>query len=181
MPGVKGDFKALDALIFRVEAIAGKGPNAEQFRHELLTACASAAHSALEDSFATSTDPYGNKWKAVRSRTGKPLLDTGVLASSYKFSVTRSGFAVGTGLYYAATHQYGAIIRAKNAPYLRFAVRGTPTVKNPRGPLSWVRAKQVTIPQRQQVPEESTGGMGTWGDAVNEAAADTMAEWLRKV
>ncbi len=185
MAGVTGDFEALENMVAKMRAIGGAGPLADQFRHELLTNCAEAARGELENSFISSIDPYGRPWKPLTSRTGKPLLDTGILASSWtrggSFPITTNGFLVETNLIYAALHQYGGIVRAKNAPWLLFAVRGAPTGNNPRGAKRWVRAKKVTIPQRQQIPEESTGGMGRWGDAINAEAEDVMASFMAKL
>ncbi len=178
---VTGPFAAFDHMVRTIEALGFKGPQGEQFRHELLTNCAAAAHSELENSFIQSIDPYGNPWRPLSSRTGKPLLDTGILAASWKFPITRDGFVVETNLVYAGIHQYGGIVRAKNAPWLRFYTRGAPTGGNPRGGKNWHRVKQVTIPQRQQVPEESTGGMGRWGDAINAEAEATYRKLVSQV
>jgi phage gpG-like protein len=178
---VSGDFAPLDNMVRVVAALAGKGPVASQFRHELLTNCAAAAHGELENSFRSGTDPYGRPWKPLTSRTGRPLLDTGILAASYQFKVTNDGFIVSTNLIYAALHQYGGIVRAKNVPYLLFFTRGAPTAGNKRGAKSWHRVKQVTIPRRQQVPDGATGGLGRWGDAINAEAEATMAAFVKKL
>jgi phage gpG-like protein len=61
---------------------------------------------------------------------------------------------IGSNLPYARIHEYGGIIRAKNAPYLCFPIGGS--ALTPGGKRSyakgakgeWVRIKQVTIPAR---------------------------------
>lgn len=60
-------------------------------------------------------------------------------------SVSSSGIegAIGTNVEYAGVHEYGATIKAKNKPYLRFNIGGR-----------WVQKKSVTIPAR---PFLSTG------------------------
>jgi len=184
---VVGDFAALDKMQRVILAMGGKGPDAEQFRYELLTNCAEAARDALEQSFIAGIDPYGRPWKALTSRTGHPLRDTGILASSWtragggKFPITNEGFIVETNLIYATTHQYGATITAKNSPFLVFFTRGVPTARNKRGDKQWHRLKSVTVPRRQMIPEESTGGMGRWGDAVNEEAKAIYQKWTATI
>jgi phage gpG-like protein len=45
---------------------------------------------------------------------------------------------VGSPIVYAAIHEFGGIIRPKNAKYLVFQINGT-----------WIRTKQVTMPKRE--------------------------------
>lgn len=61
----------------------------------------------------------------------------GTLSSSLRWWFVGNDIFVGTNLIYAAIHEYGGIIRAKNAPFLVFFYNG-----------QWYRKKQVTIPQR---------------------------------
>lgn len=173
---VSGDFAALKDLQRKIEAVAGKSGDAEKFRVGLLTNCAEAAKSALDDSFITSADPYGNPWAPLRERAGKPLRDTGRLESSFHTGITGTGFYVETNTFYARTHQYGAgvsgspigPIRPVVAKRLAWKVRGG----------GWRTAMEVRIPRRQMVPEASTGGMGKWGDAVNVEAEEFIRAWF---
>lgn len=45
---------------------------------------------------------------------------------------------MGSPVVYAAIHEYGGIIRPKNAKYLVFQIEGT-----------WIRTKKVTMPKRE--------------------------------
>jgi len=64
------------------------------------------------------------------------------LQQSVKSMVTRSitgvSGRVGSPVVYAAIHEYGGIIRPKNAKFLMFQINGT-----------WIRTKQVTMPKRE--------------------------------
>ena len=64
---------------------------------------------------------------------------TGTLRRSIAMTPHRSqGFVdVGTNVVYARVHEFGAVIRAKNAPFLKFQVGG-----------KWVQKKQVLAPAR---------------------------------
>lgn len=168
MSGVSGDFGALAEMVKKIEAAAGADG---QFRTGLLTQCAEGARHALDESFITSTDPYGNPWKPLVLRAGgKPLLDTGRLASSYTYHVTAMGFVVETNVDYAATHQYGATIVPVVAKSLAWQVRGS---------KRWYRSQKSVIPKRQMVPQQDTGGMGAWGPAINEEADEFVRAWFK--
>lgn len=62
---------------------------------------------------------------------------SGTLSSSLRWWFAGSDVYVGTNLVYAAIHEYGGIIKAKNAPYLVFKIGD-----------KWIRTKQVTMPAR---------------------------------
>jgi len=69
-------------------------------------------------------------------------VDSGQLRNSIQVRSDATGFAVGTNVKHASTHQYGVrnrIIKAKNKKYLRFKVDGR-----------WITRKKVkvTIPAR---------------------------------
>ena len=84
--------------------------------------------------------PDGRRWKtSIRAATtgGKTLIDSSQLRNSIKAKSDASGFAVGTNVKHAATHQFGEpgrTIRAKKAKALRFQVGGR-----------WVTKKQVKV------------------------------------
>lgn len=98
-----------------------------------------ARESTLER-FKQSRDPSGKKWKtSIRAAAegGKTLIDTAQLRNSIRTKSDASGFAVGTNLKSAATHQFGEkgrTIRAKRAKNLRFKVGD-----------QWVSKKKVKI------------------------------------
>lgn len=68
---------------------------------------------------------------------GKTLIDSSQLRNSIKTTADASGFAVGTNVKHAATHQFGdkgRTIRAKRAKNLRFQVGG-----------QWISKKKVKV------------------------------------
>lgn len=98
--------------------------------------------SASIDRFDTETSPDGRKWsKSIRAREegGKTLTDRGLLRQSVHSVAGRDRVEVGTNLIYAGVHQFGAKIRAKNAPFLAFSLPGG---------LGLRRVKEVEIPAR---------------------------------
>ena len=116
-------------------------------------ALAEAALGEVMRSFDTQTDPWGRPWKrSIRAELegGETLSDTGRLRRSITYRVLPGGFALGTNVKYAATHQFGAVIEPKNVrnkegkPYLRFRI-GSRRKKRGR----WVTKKTpVRIPAR---------------------------------
>jgi phage gpG-like protein len=103
--------------------------------------------------FRLSRDPWGSPWKPLNknlTRSGQPLRNTGHLLNSMTYKVGGTSgdqhVDVGTnlqskGVLFPAVHQFGAVIKAKNAKYLRWM--------GPHGPI---KAKQVTIPARPFLP-----------------------------
>lgn len=86
---------------------------------------------------------------------------SGALRASITFAPTiKSGdeykTEIGTNIIYARIHEFGGIIKAKNAPYLVFqAGYGTKVfskkgglLKRPQEMTRWVRVKEVTMPSR---------------------------------
>lgn len=96
--------------------------------------------SETTERFRQSKGPDGVAWAAV-GRGGKPLVDRGHLRDSITYAVTPSEVQVGSNLIYAAIHQFGGTIHARNKPYLAFSVgRGSDAAH--------VRVKSVEIPAR---------------------------------
>ena len=98
--------------------------------------------------FKDSRDPYGNPWAPLKLRRGKPLLDTGRLRNSINYKVTRSGgtvseVIVGTNVFYAKTHQFGATIVPVYAKMLAYKVRGR---------KGTIFSKKSVIPPRPFLP-----------------------------
>lgn len=130
-------------------------------------------------------DPYGKAWAPLTSRTGQPLRRTGnnIQRSWTASGETPTSFRFGSRFKYLATHQYGAIIRAKNGRFLRFGVESGwrlngkgRAARGARGAIrATVYAQQVTIPRRQLVPEKDTGGLGAiWFEAFSRAVASFL-------
>lgn len=182
MGGVKGDFEGLRDLKRRIAGV--EKPN---FRRQLVKGLAEEARTQVHVGFQRAEDPEGVAWKPLRSRDGQPLRDTGRLLNSIAVHAFPSGFTLSTQVKYAATHQYGATIRAKNPtlsfggagsdgqdtvtagkPMLRFRVGGARPRKNGK----WVSKAEVTIPRRRFIPE---GNIGTrWVRSLEDEAERIM-------
>lgn len=114
-------------------------------KKKINAALGQAVRESTLERFKTSKSPSGKKWTVsmrAQAEGGKTLVKTSQLRSSIKVKSDTSGFAVGTNVKYAATHQFGEsgrTIRAKNHKVLRFQVGG-----------QWISKKQVriTIPAR---------------------------------
>ncbi|MBX9812229.1 MAG: phage virion morphogenesis protein [Burkholderiales bacterium] len=118
--------------------------------------------------FHTGTDPYGQKWAPLKTRSGQPLRDKGHLMGSIDYQVEGNSVTIGTNMSYAPTHQFGATIEAKNAKALRFIVEGKPVFIG--------RGHKITIPPRTMFPLD--GLPGPWRDDIVETVIDLLAgEW----
>lgn len=108
------DTKEVNSLIDRAMTL-GK-------TRSLMERTARVAHTDTTMNFRQSRDPDGNPWKPITSRKGKPLLDTGRLRNSIVTSVSDDEASIGTNVEYAATHQFGAVIKPKKGKYLTFKI-----------------------------------------------------------
>ncbi len=104
-------------------------------------ALASAMRTSTRQRFRTQKSPEGKQWKdsiRVSQHGGLTLSDTGRLKNSIRSRANISGFAVGTNVIYARTHQLGEngrTITAKTSSGLRFrGING-----------NWVNKKNVRI------------------------------------
>lgn len=99
-----------------------------------------------QERFDKAVDPEGKPWKALNPayaalKRGPGILREagmrGGLEGSITFQVSGTSVEVGSNKVYAAVHQFGAVIKAKNAKALVFRMGS-----------SLVRVKSVTIPAR---------------------------------
>lgn len=118
--------------------------------------------------FVDSKSPYGAPWAALKMRVGQPLLDTGRLRNSLTYAVQGDTVEVGTNVKYAAVHQFGAVIRAKNVPYLVF-----------KTPTGYAKVKQVTIPARPYLPTEAGGLPADWETGILDVLQGYVTEKLQ--
>ncbi len=174
MSGASGDFAALALLEKRLQEVAA---GSQEFRVGLLTACAAAAQDSLDESFISGIDPYGKAWAPVQ-RGGRPLTDTGRLASSWSRHLTPDGFTIETNVSYARTHQLGAGTSGSPIGPIRPVVAKRLAWKQRGG--GWRTAMEVRIKRRQMVPQADTGGMGRWGDSINEAGEEFLRAFFGK-
>lgn len=114
--------------------------------------------------FKLGISPFGSPWAALKIRKGQPLRDTGLLQRSITYKPDQTGVTIGTNqMPRAAVHQFGAVIKPKNAKHLVFP--------GPGGRM--IFAKKVTIPARPFMP--LTKGSDTvvlpseWSKAVTNA------------
>ena len=143
-----GDTRAMLRRIRSFSEIDKQGINA---------ALAEGARESTLERFKQSKGPDGRRWKT--------LIQSAQLRNSIHAKSDTSGFALGTNVKYAATHQFGEpgrTIRARKKKALRFQVGG-----------KWVTKKQVriTIPARPF--------LGLSEDDMQEMKA-TVEEFIRK-
>ena len=133
---LEGDARALLHAMRDISELDKKNLNA---------ALAEGMRESTLERFKQSKDPTGKMWKtSIRAATtgGKTLIASSQLRNSIKSASDASGFAVGTNVKHAATHQFGEpgrTIRAKKAKGLRFQVGGKWVVK---------QKVKITVPAR---------------------------------
>lgn len=81
--------------------------------------------------------PDGSAWAKSSNPKGKTLHLSGALAETLQYSVNGNQITLGSGLIYAAIHQYGGPIVAKRAAALAFWIGN-----------AFIRVKKVEIPAR---------------------------------
>lgn len=114
-------------------------------RRSINAALAEAVRTSTLERFQQGKGPDGKRWRSsIRAdrEGGRTLVQTAQLRNSIHSRSDASGFAVGTNVRHAATHQFGEpgrTIRARRKKALRFQVNGR-----------WISKKQVrvTIPAR---------------------------------
>jgi phage gpG-like protein len=121
--------------------------------------------------FRGSMSPHGMPWLPLKTRVGKPLLDTGRLRRSILYVADNAGVEIGTNLKYAPVHQFGATIIPKNGPFLAFKVFKATAGEH------FVLAKKVTVPARPFMPISKDGALDlppAWSRSVLEAMASHL-------
>jgi phage virion morphogenesis protein len=98
--------------------------------------------------FETSTGPEGQKWpQSWRVKMGlgggPTLVDSGILKTSMTLNVNEQGGEFGSPMEYAATHQFGDVIKAKTSKGLRFKFKAKGANRD-----AWVTKQSVVIPAR---------------------------------
>ena len=121
--------------------------------------------NSTQDRFDDGVAPDGSKWpQSIRSRlTGdKTLIDRGNLRDSIdRGKQSGTNFAeISSNEKYAAIHQFGGIIKAKQAGGLKFKIGE-----------KWSRKKQVTIPARPYLGVNQED---------QDEIADIINDWLVK-
>ncbi len=109
-------------------------------RRSIDAALAEVVRESTLERFRQGRDSEGRRWKtSIRAANegGRTLIKSAQLRNSIHARSDASGFAVGTNVKHAATHQFGEpgrTIRARRKKALRFRING-----------QWVSKKQVRI------------------------------------
>ncbi len=119
--------------------------------------------------FRSGRAPGGMPWAPLKTRSGQPLRDTRRLQNSMQFRVdaTAPGTArlvLGTNVFYAPFHQFGAIIKPVKAKLLRFRIEGGRVVYT-KGP--------VVLPARPFLPTDSLPP--AWREAILSRVSAALA------
>ena len=148
----------------------GLGQLLHNARHPrpMMRAIAAELLSITEDNFESESWD-GKKWPA-NARGGKILQQSGQLAASIH-TASGSNFArIGTNKPYAAIHQFGGTVKAKNKPYLVFKVGD-----------GFRRVKQVKILARPYLPMSKGGTLQAGAESrLLDVALDALARGVRK-
>lgn len=124
------------AVAQRLKAVAAKLSTPADLYSEI----GGALIASTQERFEREQAPDGSPWpKSIRAMLtgGKTLRDIGTLYRSITMQADDTGVIVGTNVLYAAVHQFGAVIRAKNKKFLAFKIGGKTILK-----------QQVRIPAR---------------------------------
>lgn len=106
----------------------------------LLRDIAFLGENSTRERFRSQTGPDGQRWKpSLRAQLmgGKTLTKDGHLGDSITSTADKHAAEWGTNRIYAAIHQFGGVIKAKDAGGLRFKIGER-----------WSNKRQVTIPAR---------------------------------
>ncbi len=145
MAGAKYSVDVQDSgVMAKIRAMMAAAENLQPL-HERIGA---AMVSKVQLGFKTGTSPYGASWAPLKIRQGQPLRDTRRLLSSINQAADPAGVTVGTNVFYAAVHQFGATIKPKK-------VGGRLVFAGPGGRP--IFAKGVKIPARPFLPLDSNG------------------------
>lgn len=170
----------LEALRDLQRKIAGLGRATTQ--RQLGAKLARTGIEQLRTSVAASRDPYGKPFAPLVGSNRPPLRR---IVALFAATPNASGFGIRASADYVRFHQEGAELPARRAAAGDRATnpktgRFLSDKKASKRKLVTLAPTATTfrageIPQRQLVPEAATGGMGTWGEPLNE----TADAWLR--
>ncbi len=107
---------------------------------EMLDDVGAHVEMTTKERFDTGVGPDGIPWKPSRralAEGGKTLVDQGHLRDSVTRDVSDTEVVIGTNVIYGPIHQFGGVIKPKNAKKLAF-----------KTPFGMAFLDQVTIPAR---------------------------------
>ena len=149
----------------------GLGQLLRNARHPrpMMRAIAAELLSITEDNFENENWGGQIPWKPTH-RGGKILQKSGQLAASIHTASVSNFARIGTNKPYAAIHQFGGTVKAKNKPYLVFKVGD-----------GFRRVKQVKIPARPYLPMSKGGTLQAGAESrLLDVALDALARGVRK-
>ena len=129
-------------------------------RTSAIRAIGVALVETTQQRFKSGTEPFGQKWHALLPAYAEIKKGPGILRGATQqlmlgmtFSTAGNQVTVGSNKIYAAVHQFGATIKAKNGKGLAFNLGGGRGPAGPRGGkgkqlLHLVRVQSVTVPAR---------------------------------
>ena len=143
------DLKDIDNLAARWEE------NKPKISH-LLSAIALRLEASTHKRFVEEKSPDGKDWIKGQKASGKTLTVSGLLNQSITSYSDDEKAVVGTNRIYAAIHQFGGIIKAKNKKTLHFTINGQDVfvkqVKIPARPFLGISDSDVDSIQNDLVP-----------------------------
>lgn len=80
--------------------------------------------ASAKERFVDETDPDGKEWVKGVKNGGQTLTLSGLLRRSITNKSDDKTAEIGTNRIYAGIHQFGGVITAKKAKYLRFKING---------------------------------------------------------
>jgi phage gpG-like protein len=119
----------------------------------LLKAVGVALVEETQHRFDAGVDVWGVKWQPLLPAYAAIKRGPGILRASLMlqrsitFQVSGSTVSVGSNRVYAAVHQFGAVIKAKNGKGLAFLLGGNESKHN-KGGFHLIQVQSVTIPAR---------------------------------
>lgn len=134
----------------------------------LLSAAGSVILNVTKGNFTS----FGSKYRPEpwpHKRSGQPsnLTKTGTLRRSFSLQIGPTSVTLSSPTIYAALHQFGGIVRAKNAKALRF-----------KSGNKWFVKSKVVIPARPFIPITPTGQLT---EPVNKLVVSACERTLKRL
>ena len=159
------DLEVQTALAKLAQQVSNKAP--------VLDAIGADVLKRVQMSFRNSQSPEGVAWEKLKSRNGKPLLDSGRLSNSINYDTTSDAVNIGTNVIYAAVHQFGHTFDRKSREHtLHFKQGkdgsvGNKFVKAHKSNFAQkvtIGAHKLTIPARPYLP--TNGLPAPWQESI---------------
>jgi phage virion morphogenesis protein len=159
------DLDVQTALAKLAQQINNREPVLEEIGAEIL--------KRVQLNFRNSQSPEGIAWASLKSRNGKPLVDTSRLRNSITAQATNDSVSVGTNVVYAAVHQFGHTFNRNPRTHImnfrraRNGQVGNRFVRADRANFTQsvtIGAHSITIPARPFLP--TNGLPPAWQEAV---------------